>query len=280
MPHRISRYTTRSAGSQCSAQQVAHHRQSGQGVLQHCSNIQMYILLQSWFHVLLLLAARPSPLGLLQEMYPDPWQHILCCVLCSRTSGSSSIRRCVAGFFDAFPTPTACLQASDAAMSAVIHPLGLTQARLAAVRAVSKVKACHVDAVCMPVCLAVTGRFLLRQAHTVFANLQKDIFPPMPHSTDITSRCCAVLTLLPQGFLATDWEVPSEFRGCGKFVTDSWRIFCKGCRDPKGEANLPSAEGAVCCYRDILSQGEESMHGTDVTEGYACTILRMYGPPL
>ena len=24
------------------------------------------------------------------------------------------------------------------------------------------------------------------------------------------------------------WEDPSEFYGCGKFASDSWRIFCRG----------------------------------------------------
>jgi hypothetical protein len=42
--------------------------------------------------------------------------------------------------------------------------------------------------------------------------------------------------LLLQGFLGSDWQEPSEFKGCGKFVSDSWRIFCKGAREAKGEA--------------------------------------------
>jgi hypothetical protein len=55
-----------------------------------------------------------SPLNLLQETYPDPWQHITCCVLCSRTSGSELIRTAIAGFFEALPTPTAVLAAEGA----------------------------------------------------------------------------------------------------------------------------------------------------------------------
>ncbi|KAF6261006.1 hypothetical protein COO60DRAFT_832409 [Scenedesmus sp. NREL 46B-D3] len=117
---------------------------------------------------------RASPLCLLQECYPDPWMHITCCVLCSRTSGSATIRECIARFFEAFPSPTACLRGCPQAMAALLHPLGLTQARTAAVAAVS------------------------------------------------------------QGFLGTDWQQPSDFKGCGKFVTDSWRVFCKGTRDARG----------------------------------------------
>ncbi|WIA08716.1 hypothetical protein OEZ85_008140 [Tetradesmus obliquus] len=126
----------------------------------------------SWQHYcckrMSLKTIRSSPLSLLQEAYPDPWMHITCCVLCSRTSGSATIRSCIARFFQAFPSPSACLQGCPQAMAALLHPLGLTQARLAA------------------------------------------------------------------GFLGTDWQDPSEFKGCGKFVSDSWRIFCKGVEEAKG----------------------------------------------
>lgn len=108
-------------------------------------------------------------------LHADPWQHIVCCVLCSRTSGSDSIRSAIADFFSLFPSPTAVLEADDAAIKAVIHPLGLQLDRLAAVRAVAR------------------------------------------------------------DFLATDWQEPAQFKGCGKFVTDSWRIFCKGSRVAKGD---------------------------------------------
>jgi hypothetical protein len=64
--------------------------------------------------------------------------HITCCVLCSRTSGSATIRGCIGRFFEAFPSPSACLQGCPQAMAALLYPLGLTQARLAAVRAVAQ----------------------------------------------------------------------------------------------------------------------------------------------
>ena len=38
------------------------------------------------------------------------------------------------------------------------------------------------------------------------------------------------LRCMSRDFLEEDWELPSEFFGCGKFVTDSWRIFCRGHR--------------------------------------------------
>lgn len=33
---------------------------------------------------------------------------------------------------------------------------------------------------------------------------------------------------LAHDFLAADWQSPSDFKHCGPFVADSWRIFCRG----------------------------------------------------
>ena len=41
----------------------------------------------------------------------------------------------------------------------------------------------------------------------------------------------AALKTMSLDFLATDWAEPSEFKGCGKFTADSFRIFCRGHRD-------------------------------------------------
>ena len=30
------------------------------------------------------------------------------------------------------------------------------------------------------------------------------------------------------------WEDPQEFKGCGEFTSDSWRIFCRGHRSLHG----------------------------------------------
>jgi hypothetical protein len=38
------------------------------------------------------------------------------------------------------------------------------------------------------------------------------------------------LKSMSNDFLAKDWESPLEFSGCGKFTSDSWRIFCRGHR--------------------------------------------------
>ncbi len=46
-------------------------------------------------------------------------------VLCSRTSGGPIIYNTVAAFFDAFPTPSAVLDADDSAIKDLIYPLGL-----------------------------------------------------------------------------------------------------------------------------------------------------------
>jgi hypothetical protein len=42
---------------------------------------------------------------------------------------------------------------------------------------------------------------------------------------------------ISEGFLGTDWEDPTEFYGCGKFVADSWRIFCRGDVSGAGEGS-------------------------------------------
>lgn len=85
-----------------------------------------------------------SPIGLLQENYSDPWQHLLCCLLCSRTSGSATIAACVALVIDEYSSPTMLLKATEAhwkdgksgecPLCDLIHPLGLQAQRCKAVR--------------------------------------------------------------------------------------------------------------------------------------------------
>ncbi|KAI8474540.1 MAG: hypothetical protein J3K34DRAFT_518071 [Monoraphidium minutum] len=111
---------------------------------------------------------RRSPLDLGQERFPDPWMHITCCLLCSRTSGSAVVRGAIDRFFELLPTPSSVLAAPEDLLSQIIHPLGLQPVRIKAARGVAR------------------------------------------------------------DFLAEDWADPSEFYGCGKFVADSWRIFCRG----------------------------------------------------
>ncbi|KAL4458027.1 hypothetical protein ABPG75_012892 [Micractinium tetrahymenae] len=111
-----------------------------------------------------------SPLDLVQEHCPDPFQHLVACVLCSRTTGGPLVRQAIQLFLELYPTPTDVLGAEEDSLLVVMRPLGLPATRLAAVRGI---------------------------AHD---------------------------------FLATDWQDPSEFKHCGKFVSDSWRIFCRGHR--------------------------------------------------
>jgi hypothetical protein len=47
-----------------------------------------------------------SPSGLLQERYADcPWRLLIACNLMSRVSSAETKKRCIEGFFAAFPTP-------------------------------------------------------------------------------------------------------------------------------------------------------------------------------
>ncbi|PRW18374.1 Methyl- -binding domain 4 [Chlorella sorokiniana] len=109
-----------------------------------------------------------SPLDLVQELYQDcPFQHMLACAFCSRTSGGPTVRGAIRCFLETWPTPSAVLDAPQEQLLEVLRPLGLPHARLGAA---------------------------LDVAH---------------------------------GFLATDWEDPSEFKHCGKFVSDSFHIFCR-----------------------------------------------------
>lgn len=96
---------------------VCQHERSGTGT--PTWSVGLPCCEQQLFHQLCvcLLCRSRSPLNLLQESYPDPWQHITCCVLCSRTSGSELIRTAIAAFFAALPTPTAVLAAEGARSS-------------------------------------------------------------------------------------------------------------------------------------------------------------------
>ncbi len=48
---------------------------------------------------------------------------------CSRTSGSETIRQAIRAFFQAFPTPSAVLDAPADLLEAALHPLGLQEVR-------------------------------------------------------------------------------------------------------------------------------------------------------
>jgi hypothetical protein len=73
--------------------------------------------------------------------------------------------------------------------------------------------------------------------------------PVARHTCQHQTHCCtlgcwplqdtrlAAIRGLSRDFLESDWADPSAFRGCGPFVRDSWRIFCCGATDAKGEAS-------------------------------------------
>lgn len=135
-----------------------------------------------------------SPLNLLQEPYQEPWSHIACCLLCSRTTGSDTVRQAVNTILTKWPTPTAILQADNNQLLQTMNPLGLQQVRMSA------------------------------------------------------------LINMSRSFLEDDWACPSEFKGCGRFVADSFKIFCRGHRTASSvdDVNLSKY------LRWLLSEGKSS----------------------
>ena len=136
---------------------------------------------QAWCTFRMTARAMPaSPLGLLQEEFPDPWPHLACCLLCSRTTGGPAVRGAVHAFLRRYPSPSALLDGARGEALEALRPLGLQE-----------------------------------QRHAALAHMSA-------------------------GFLASGWDDPSAFKGCGKFTSDSWRIFCRGERGVGGveDANL------------------------------------------
>ncbi len=115
---------------------------------------------------------RQSPLNLVQERYNDPWQHIVCCLLCrcisclqvqicfcwanyristilwvryhhpltnlsllcSRTSGSEGVRCTISFFLYHCQCASYILVADDEELQDLIEPLGLQETRIRAVK--------------------------------------------------------------------------------------------------------------------------------------------------
>lgn len=75
---------------------------------------------------------------LLQEQFQDPWAHIACCQLMSRTSGSVIISRTVHLFFALLPTPSAVVDADAAQMREIIQPCGMQEQRIKALKRMSE----------------------------------------------------------------------------------------------------------------------------------------------
>mmetsp|Transcript_69 Transcript_69/g.238 ORF Transcript_69/g.238 Transcript_69/m.238 type:complete len:278 (-) Transcript_69:214-1047(-) len=71
-----------------------------------------------------------SPYLLGQEEFPDPWQHLVCCLLCSRTTGSQTVQNGVYAFFRLFPTPSDVIAADPKLLLAFLaSPFGLAASR-------------------------------------------------------------------------------------------------------------------------------------------------------
>lgn len=79
-----------------------------------------------------------SPLDLVQEKYPDPWQHLAACLMCSRTTGGPAVRAAIAGLLAALPTPSALLDARKAEVLQLLRPVGLQDVRYNALVAMSR----------------------------------------------------------------------------------------------------------------------------------------------
>lgn len=75
----------------------------------------------------------PSPYALLQERYAfDAWSLLVACVLMSRVSSAEVKDRCLSGFFQQCPTPSAFLDTEPATLLPTLKSLGLFPNRLAA----------------------------------------------------------------------------------------------------------------------------------------------------
>ena len=69
-----------------------------------------------------------SKLNLIQEDYGhDPFKLLSACILCSRTSGSQTVRDVVKAFFDKYRTPSAVLSGDMKIMEKELKPLGLNR---------------------------------------------------------------------------------------------------------------------------------------------------------
>ena len=70
--------------------------------------------------------APTSPEPLLQEHFADsPWKLLVACALMSRVSSHETKTRCIEGFFQLCPTPTALLDTDPHDVEQIILPLGL-----------------------------------------------------------------------------------------------------------------------------------------------------------
>lgn len=97
---------------------------------------------QDWKSYVLSRMSTPPPasaLDLMQEYYAHcPWRLLVSCVLMSRVSSHATKSRCVAAFFEHYPTPSEALDAEAGDLVAILAPLGLFPNRLKSLVAVSE----------------------------------------------------------------------------------------------------------------------------------------------
>ncbi|KAJ3214365.1 Methyl-CpG-binding domain protein 4 [Dinochytrium kinnereticum] len=70
-----------------------------------------------------------SPIGLIQEkLKGNPWQLLVATVFLNRTRGCQA-KPVLWDFFESFPSPEACAEASVSVIAEIIHPLGMQTQR-------------------------------------------------------------------------------------------------------------------------------------------------------
>lgn len=89
-------------------------------------------------HRLPSVSLQRSPLDLVQEAYSDPWAHLAACLMCARTTGGAVVRLAIADVLAAYPSPSAVLDAPQAALREALHPLGLQDQRCQALACMSR----------------------------------------------------------------------------------------------------------------------------------------------
>jgi hypothetical protein len=73
---------------------------------------------------------------------------------------------------------------------------------------------------------------------------------------------------ISRDFLATDWEDPTAFYGCGKFVADSYRIFCRG--DVSGAGgSAGGAAGGVGGWVGVVGEQQRGWTPVRAVRGWA-----------
>ena len=138
-----------------------------------------------------------------------------------RTSGSGTIRDTIETVLQLFPTPTDIVDCSDAALKEALRPAGLQDVRCKSLKEMSRSFLLS-DWSDPSEVLPSSSSAPLLPAPLLPSSPPPLLPAPLPPSLLCASspQRCPML-LLPQ------------FYGCGRFVSDSWSIFCRGNREVK-----------------------------------------------